>query len=213
MSQHQKIILFNGPPRVGKDTAVRLALGYLFQNAAYLKAQRMSFADPLKRTTHQLYGVFESPTHFAGENKDEPTTSFFGKTPREAYIEVSEKMVKPVLGDQHWGRVASVYMQRQGHCNLFLFSDSGFVEELRPLVMRFGPTNIAIVELTGTRDGEPCTFVGDSRDYIGAAAKTIWPAITTYRIPNTISTDNPDLTLFNTLVCGVVKTFLKLDID
>jgi hypothetical protein len=207
---HQKIILFNGPPRSGKDTAVKLALSYINTSAAYLRPVHMSFADPLKETTHKMYNAFFSPGHFENA-KNTPTPVFFGKTPREAYIEVSERMVKPVLGQDHWGRVAVVKMNGMRANNVFLFSDSGFVEELVPIINSFGPKNVTIVELETTINGHGLTFSGDSRGYIGAEAKKQFPSIGLYRIPNSIDTDDPNLTMFSVLVSGICKMVLKLD--
>lgn len=92
------ILFLNGPPRSGKDLLAK----YI---SAVHNADHMHMAKPLKETTHALYGL-NLPFDFFEESKDKPRAAFFGKAPRQAYIEVSERLVKPKLGKEHFGKVA-----------------------------------------------------------------------------------------------------------
>lgn len=157
-----KIILLNGPPRAGKDTAVDMAMNHLGK-----RGSRYRFAAPLKNTIHSMFGFQGVPEEHFSKVKDVPSEIFHGMTPREAYIWLSEQVVKPKFGHDFWSKIA-VTMIRQIKRPVILISDCGFVEEAHVLTKAFGKNNVAIVQLF--RDG--CEFqtanVKDSRSYIEA---------------------------------------------
>lgn len=206
--RHKKVIVFNGPSGVGKDTAVRTVLSYLFTHAPYMNTKHFKFAEPLKRATHALYGADWSWDYFdrpdmAGK-KDVPCGEFFGLSPRQAYISMSEDYAKK-QDEQFFGWI----MRRRigAHMgNVHLISDSGFAEELEPTIKYVGPENILIVELYA--DGK--SFVGDSRNYIGTAVKTNHPKVTVQQIVNTFG-DIADKELFQVYCRGAVKKFLDIE--
>ncbi|CAK9074178.1 Uncharacterized protein SCF082_LOCUS36164 [Durusdinium trenchii] len=123
------------------------------------------FAKALKEAAHRLYGI--PAVHFAFEEvKDEPQDIFFGKTPREAYIALSETFFKPLHGQSIFGslilkEIAFAAQQPEGY-NVCVISDCGFREEIEPVVAALGADNVILVRLH--RDG--CDFEGDSRSYI-----------------------------------------------
>lgn len=173
-----KIILLNGPPGCGKDTVSGMLVAALGQ-----AARPMKFADPLKWATAALYDyllgrsdVDESDLMVAIESramKDEPHDGFFGLTPRQAIINVSETLLKPVHGEGFFGKLAAAEIIRQRVAavtpraprlrpEFFVFSDSGFVSEAQVLANHFGEDSIFLVHIH--RHG--CTFDGDSRSHI-----------------------------------------------
>jgi hypothetical protein len=158
------IVLFNGPPRVGKDTAGHALLRH-FPDAEVIK-----MAAPLKAATHALYCVHVGIDHYEA-NKDEPRPEFFGLSARRAYIGLSEGVVKPAYGEDFFGCVAANRIQhmQQAGVPLVGVTDSGFAEEAMPLLARFGAENILLMRLH--REG--CSFVGDSRSYLGLPVTTI----------------------------------------
>lgn len=157
-----KIILLNGPPRSGKDTATDFAMNHLGN-----KGQRYRFAAPLKNTIHAMFGFAgvqeEHFTHVKDQPNPEMFAAFDPPTWRQAYIWLSEKVVKPKFGHDFWSRVA-VTSIKQMKKPVVVISDCGFVEEAQVLVQAFGKGNVAIVHLY--REG--CSFEGlkDSRSYI-----------------------------------------------
>ena len=161
-----KIILVNGPPRAGKDTAYE----------AVPNSVRTKFAQAVKEGTHRCFGL---DLHLYGMDyfedcKDEPHEFFFGKTPREAYIAYSEMFMKPFTGDkQVFGKLLARWIEdiydKWTDFNLpilpFIVTDSGFRDEAVALVEAFGADNIKLIRVH--RKG--CNFDNDSRDYISLA--------------------------------------------
>jgi hypothetical protein len=160
------IVLFNGPPRSGKDTAVSLV------HSAYRRdAVPMKFADPLKAVTHS-FAEFMGDKHgnvLSNEPgvKEHPNKFLLGKTPRQFQISVSEDWMKPVFGADVFGRIAEqqIKLYPEWQTRLFLFSDSGFRDEAAHLVNEFGADNVLLIRLH--RRG--CDFTLDSRSYIELA--------------------------------------------
>ena len=158
-----KIILVNGPPRAGKDTAYE----------AYPDGVRCKFAQAVKEGTHAAFGLDpkEYPMDVFEAVKDEPNVLFFGKTPREAYIAYSEMFMKPFTGDKMvFGKLLIRWIETyeearekaQAEPVPFIVTDSGFREEAEAIVGHFGAENVKLICVH--RDG--CTFEGDSRSYI-----------------------------------------------
>jgi len=161
-----KIILVNGPPRAGKDTA----------QEAVANSVRCKFALAVKEGAHAAFGLDprEYPMDVFEAVKDEPNTLFFGKSPREAYIAYSEMFMKPFTGDkQVFGKLLIRWIEnilevwdKDDLPNLpFIVTDSGFRPEAMALVEAFGAENIKLIRVH--REG--CNFDNDSRSYIHLA--------------------------------------------
>lgn len=145
-----KILLINGPPRSGKDTA-----GDMVANLT--GATVYKFATALKHGAHALfYGMHGdlSPTtcahamHAAAfeQDKDKPLERFFGLTPREAYIALSEVFCKPLFGTAFFGTVLAAQIAADAPA-LAVITDSGFVPEAEELCTQFGRENVAVLQL------------------------------------------------------------------
>ena len=166
------VVLFNGPPGSGKDTASNAAADRYDSN------HQEKFARPVKEGCHGMFGITDSAgrvvkhDHFESV-KNIPNPEFMDMSPREAYIWYSEVVMKPQFGQDIFGRLAirnmrewvarfetrSHFMRRQP---MILVSDSGFVCEAAPVAEAFGLDNILLVRIY--REGH--TFEGDSRSYI-----------------------------------------------
>ena len=151
-----KIILFNGPPRSGKDTATKFALRELGAFGAHYR-----FAAPLKDAAHALFGMSGIDTEHFDEMKDCPRLSFFGMKPRDVYIWLSEEVVKPKFGRDFFTKVAIKKLNEYPD-QVVVISDCGFVEEVQGLAEAFGAENITMVFIQ--RDGT--NFQNDSRSYL-----------------------------------------------
>jgi hypothetical protein len=206
-------ILFNGPSGCGKDTAVGMAMEYLARQK-HLKCMHMKMADPLKKAVHALFDVTVGPEYFEGDKKNEPNALFFGLSPREAYIQLSEEMVKPIHGEDFFGQIAARRIQRATAMNTFLFSDCGFPHEAVPIINLVGAKNVLIVQIQATRNGEKLTFAGDSRGYVGDAIKSggpgrsPYPKVTVIDIPNFF-----DRMTYRLMVQGALNKFFGIGED
>lgn len=164
-----RLILLNGAPRSGKDTAADAIVATLsawraMRSGPAVVKWGMSYA--LKEGTHALYGHPEKP-HDAYENvKDKPHPDFFGLTPRQAYIAVSEKLMKPLHGKDVFGKifVRRVHPMCPGPRDAVISPDAGFTDEWAPSLAEFGACNMLLIRVHAEARG--CTFAHDSRNYI-----------------------------------------------
>ena len=172
-----KILLLNGPPRAGKDT-----IGEIVANLT--EARIYKFAEALKVATHALFYALHgdlSPStlvHAMQMNafesrKDKPSPRFYGLTPRQGYIGVSEKLLKPLFGERFFGEVLSDHIERDVPEHAVI-TDSGFASEAKVLIEDFGTANVSMIQVM--RDG--CDFSEDSRDWVNI------PEIQTFLVRN-----------------------------
>ncbi len=150
---NRKVIFFNGPPHCGKDTISDLLAAHSSR-----PVMQMKFADPLKDQCAVLLGVTREELELI---KDIPHPVFNGGTPRQYLINLSEKLIKPVYGDQFFGNVSANKIDRSKHNGRIAFSDSGFLSEAIPVVNLVGIDNCAKIEIH--RKGKD--FKNDSRSY------------------------------------------------
>lgn len=159
-----RVIFLNGPPRSGKDTAGQIIVD------AVSGARAVKFAHTLKIATHALFAalhgrlpsVTESAQSLYEFCKDEPRDEFFGKTPREAYIAVSELLCKPLFGPKFFGTLLAARIAQQPDVPLWVITDSGFADEAQPIIESVGRDNCTLVKMH--RKG--CTFDNDSRFWL-----------------------------------------------
>lgn len=156
----KRILFLNGPPRSGKDTLGRLLQGALLRSG-WLSVS-FKYAKLLKERTHALYGS-SAPHDAFEETKDEPNDLFLGLTPRQAYIAVSEKYMKPVHGEDVFGRLLRDELVAELRGHVAIITDSGFRAEAAPIIEEYGIEQCLLIRLA--RAG--CTFEGDSRSYWG----------------------------------------------
>lgn len=190
--KQSSVVLFNGPPYSGKDTAAK----HIMLNIP--RSRVMKFAGMLKRSTHMDFGMPPELPDDAFDNcKDKPNEAFFGQTPRQAYIDKSEKRQKPFLGEDIYGRVLLRRMWRayQEGVRVFLISDSGFAPEARAIMKVVDRSQIMLVKIHA--DGRGCSFAGDSRSYISL------PGVHTVNVAN-----DDDVETFKTDVLAQVRSFV-----
>jgi len=178
-----KILLLNAPPRAGKDEAAA-AIVTAFQNLANVgfgfsyTVGHHKMAESLKAGAHALFGMNE-PAEFFEQNKDTPLPQLLGKTPREIYIWLSERCVKPEFGKQTFGNIfvnrlrAAERMSDAATAREYLCvcSDLGFEEETAPLIEAYGADNILIMHIV--RPGFTFEAGKDSRSYLRPAGVEI----------------------------------------
>ena len=149
-----KIILLNAPPNTGKDTLA----DYVVEKYGFTKEQ---FKTPLFTIAATLLGMTLEDFLLKYQDRQwkESVHPLLGVSVRQLLIKISEEWTKPLLGKRAFGVLASERMQ---HNTNYIFSDSGFIEELDPIVEKFGAENIFVIKME--RNG--CSYVGDSRSYL-----------------------------------------------
>lgn len=174
MAKQPLIILVQGNrPGAGKDTFYSMAKNFLRKKK--LEPTNMKFASPLKLGTHASYGLDTATYHseYFQDVKDQPRNEFFGLTPRQAYIEQSENVMKPRHGKDVYGHLfvrswetsdkQEVYFPGNGllvakPITAIVVTDCGFADEVKVVVKHFGAENC--LGITLHRDG---TAANDSR--------------------------------------------------
>ncbi len=204
----KKVILFNGPPGVGKDTASWAVSGYLSREAPYLNCRKLKMAEPIKKATHAAFDVFHSWDYYDSEKgakeKEIPSIDFFGATPRAAYIEVAT-MFRQSHGAEFFGFVMRKRILKAQGCQVVLIDDCGFVDEMEPVIRLVTEKNVMIVEL----HAQGKDFSSDSRGYIGDELKKKYPKITLRKITNHFG-NAEEREIFRVLCQGAAQSFLKL---
>ncbi len=162
-------IFLNGPARVGKDTAQTILHRHL--NAMGYAATPMWFAQDLKEFTHRLFKCGDLPFDAFDAIKDTPQPIFLGLTPRQAYIAVSERFLKPVYGKDILGRM-SLSRIRQKELVSPKFPEAGYVfvggftEELDPIIHHIGATRCLLIRLHWKGEGKADICGMDPRTYV-----------------------------------------------
>lgn len=164
MEKRRRFIFLNGPPGSGKDFVGKAIKHRCGGEAGGFKT--VSFAAILKHRTHHLFGVpfsYEYAIDKWGEEwKNQPNVLFGNRTPREAYIFVSESVLKPFLGEQVFGKLMRQQLEQSMDPQItYLATDSGFVEEAVPIIHFVGINNCVVVHMRRHNK----TFDGDSRNY------------------------------------------------
>lgn len=156
------IVILNGPPNSGKDT-----IGI----SAYSQGEfdgLLRFKEQLYKDTAELLRIPVSlVVEFAAnrELKDKPHKLFYGRTPRQMLIHVSEKVKKPAYGEDYYGKALAEAIQKDySPDDVVVVTDGGFSSELIPL------KNIGHDVLLVKLYREGCDFSNDSRDYLDGEA-------------------------------------------
>ncbi len=153
-----RIVLLNGPPRCGKDTAARtFSLGGAFVHD--------KFSLPIKRAFAAVMGV---PVHdnlnvYPYEDYKEQVIPALGVSYRKWQQDFAEKMMKPTCGHDVFARLlierlAPLRVIRS--VTTVLVSDCGF--QIEADVLEQAGLDVRVIQLH--RDG--CSYSGDTREYV-----------------------------------------------
>lgn len=130
------LILISGRPRSGKNRAGE----YLGELLGAEHSDHFALSDALKRMTHEHYGLGTNLGVFHFEDrKDAACSEFGGLTPRNAYIEYSENVLKPRFGESHLGELALRRVEANRKAGrITLLSGVGFLDEVLAIVNAVG---------------------------------------------------------------------------
>ena len=145
------VIVLNGPPRAGKDTATDVLKGHFKDSQVY------PFFRPIKEMLHAELGLDVSFDHFETV-KDDPRDEFGGMTPRLAYIDKGERL------QSEFGHsiLLDIYFESIRACNApLLITTCGNDGEAVEISRLFGNENVLVMRIH--KDGHD--FSGDSRSW------------------------------------------------
>lgn len=151
------LIGFSGPPRSGKDSIATALSGFLLEQG--VSTQILACSTPMREAIYALIGEPYTLEHYE-VYKDVPLEILNGRTIRQEMIELSERHVKPRLGQDFWARSLLGRMQP---VDVLIVTDCGFDAEVSHFTAHFGVENVVYPQV---RRGE-LTFAGDSRSYVG----------------------------------------------
>lgn len=167
-----KIILLNGPPSSGKDTAARHIRQIFIQETGYKGViirpilDRMSM--PIKRAFAGTMGlpITEDGIVEPYESNKEAIIPEFGVSYRQWQIDFSENFLKGYTMEI-FGELLAARIKRRfdkGIANLIVVPDCGFMIEIETIYNKFNPADILLIRCH--RNG--FTFSKDSRNYVRA---------------------------------------------
>lgn len=147
------VIMFNGPPSVGKDTLA------LYAQSLESRSRHVKYISSVK---HAVACLFNYPIELMEKGKDDERYIKFNRTIRQNIIEVSQA-IRQAYGQDIYGqmladRLLSMPMQTP----YVVVSDLGTHTELAPVVAALGAARVSVVRLH--QAGR--TFDGDCREYI-----------------------------------------------
>ncbi|MFB1731195.1 hypothetical protein ACEY67_20875 [Salmonella enterica subsp. enterica] len=150
------VIILNGPAGCGKDTLARALVEMGFAKGT------TSFKNPMFNIALAVLGPEAYHEFLDGyddrDRKEKPESFLNGLSRRQFMIAISEQFIKPVFGDDYFGKYLSGNLPDGDE--VFVVSDGGFESEVAPIVA--AGHDVRIVRLH--RNGY--TFTGDSRGYL-----------------------------------------------
>ncbi|WOE76339.1 hypothetical protein [Alterisphingorhabdus coralli] len=155
-SKKPYFILFNGPPRSGKDTLGHQLFGYLLRTGA--DPIIAEFKEHIRHVALYILGI--QPEDYEAR-KDEFLPEWH-TTLRQFMIDFSEQFMKPKFGDDVWPKAAYHALGDLADNQIVIFTDLGFPVELEYLQSRTDPERVIVVQL----EREGCDWSKDSRNYV-----------------------------------------------
>lgn len=150
-----KILLLNSPPDSGKDLAATCIKELTGAKHCEFKSTLFSVAKGVTGLSHEEFFTIYNDR----DKKEQPQPEFFGLSPREMMIWISEDVCKPKFGNLFFGKAAANQIDIEKGS---VFSDSGFPDEVFPIADKYGAENIYVVRFNRHGSG----FGNDSRDYL-----------------------------------------------
>lgn len=185
----KRIVIFNCPPRSGKDTIADLICNN------YLNTEKRSFKDKLFEIALLVSNVSKEEWFERYKSlKEIPWDKLGGLSQREYLIKISEDWIKPTHGENYFGVSLAKSIIDDG---MYIIPDGGFDSEISPVVESFTEESVLILQW-GRND---CTFKNDSRDYIQS-----YPQIT-IQLPD----NNGTIREMYNLVVNDIKKYFKME--
>ena len=167
MQANHKFVFLNGPPSSGKDTAAYILSRRFNTRVHEFKYPMHCHFAAMARIALGQY-LTEYPKYKTEQVPIPPRLSMLGiVTPadlRQAYINFSEKYMKPQFGHGVFGRLAAGRATEVTGASMTAFPDSGFVEEVDSFITELTLSSKSAIIIQLFRPG--CTYANDSRGYV-----------------------------------------------
>jgi hypothetical protein len=150
-------VIFNGPPRVGKDTLSRMLLDHM-DSRIKAPAIEESLSKPMRGAMFGLLGLNYSDELY--ESLKPCMIPSLRVSGRQHMIDISEKFLKPVYGQDIMARL--LLDRVHDFPGLVLIRDGGFQIEVDEIIRFAGERNVYIVRVHRNN----CDFRNDSREWI-----------------------------------------------
>lgn len=151
----RKVIVLNGPPRAGKDTAIEIL------EKVFNEAEVYQFFRPIKELLHEELGLDVPYNHYESL-KDQILPEFNFMTPRLAYIDKGDRLQRELGYDI----LTDIYFTAISNCNApVLITTCGKDSEAVLLADMFGVENTLFLRIH--REGK--SFKGDSRSWVSSS--------------------------------------------
>ncbi|KKN03634.1 hypothetical protein LCGC14_1105620 [marine sediment metagenome] len=148
------IILLNGPPNSGKDTAANFIVKILPQ------VNHAKLSRPLKAAVINIFDLSSGTLRFFNEDSDLESPFLFGDTYRKVQTDLFHHL-EAQYGPDILARMFIRYAKKNIAAKYIVLSDCGRTVEAQALVDHFGKAEVILIQLT--RRG--CNFGNDIREY------------------------------------------------
>ena len=152
------IILLNGPPRSGKDTAAEFIILMLGNS----KVHHDKLSKPIKSSLHYIFNFNRTERKALEAYKDHKNRSEYGNLSWRGMQIAMFEHLKETYGPEVLGNLF-LRRDRDNGKKHTVISDSGRKDEIEPIIEANPYKNIGLIELS--RPG--CNYDGDVREYIG----------------------------------------------
>lgn len=152
------IILLNGPPSAGKDSAASYLLTFL------PTAQHLTMKEDLIAITCRFYEIELTlwQVWYTTIGKEIPREELHGKSCRQALIHIAENVIKPIFGTDYFIQ----QFLKKCTASVVICSDVGFDIEIEKAAMCFRHVFVLRIHR------ETLDFKRDSRSYLQSNART-----------------------------------------
>lgn len=190
------LLLLNGPPSSGKDTAASFLRLHIAEAFGFVpKIDRLSA--PLKASFAAILDIDAMQQADYESNKEVPIPLLSSKQPtsyRKFQIDVSEFFMKPRYGQDIFSKLFLLRFFSDTESDLVIVPDCGFQHEINYIYSHVPHSDILLITLTRPR----FDFSNDSREFVKAPHNNI-----TYNIANDAS-----ISLFENILSSFVSPWL-----
>lgn len=169
-----KIVILSAPPKAGKDELAKMFV----ENKTFLHREVKSLLfDAAIRTagiSRDLWFALYNDRDYKEIPAPYLRINGCDVSPRQFMIHVSEKVMKPIFGNDVFGKAAVENLKKVAKNSLIVYSDGGFIDEMIPMIEYLDtlqesgiPSEFHLVRVhRQLEDGSLLDWGNDSRRYV-----------------------------------------------